>query len=160
MSIETVTHLVQLADSVAAMEARRFKLHAQLAKLNGEILTSELPRANSGLPLSPPRLKRRRISDFTSRMGGGRLRIGSPKKLIGNDRRAVSGMVRVAEEVEMAGIHGTFEAAEFEATKVRPLWVVTNADGTRASTMTERSRHFDEAWRRRKRSWPKRSATL
>ncbi|WVQ81716.1 hypothetical protein IAT38_003841 [Cryptococcus sp. DSM 104549] len=102
-----------LAESVAAMEARKAKLTAQLAKLNGEILTSELPRPGTATPLSPPKPKRRRISDFSAIMSTGSDRIGlgvgTPKKV--NDRRAISGLVRVAEgEEEMPGIMGTLEA--------------------------------------------------
>lgn len=109
----------QLAESVAAMEARKAKLQAQLAKLNGEILTSDLPRANSGLPMSPPQIERRRVSDFTSRVSGGRVGIGSPKKVVVNERRAVSGMMRVTEEVEMPGMIGIFQAsAEIGVTAV------------------------------------------
>ncbi|WWC94352.1 hypothetical protein V866_001194 [Kwoniella sp. B9012] len=103
-----------LADSVAAMEARKTKLVAQLSKLNGEILTSELPRSGAGLPLSPPKPKRRRISDFsaivstgTGRMGIG---LGTPKKTV--DRRAISGMSRLTEESEeMPGIIGALKQA-------------------------------------------------
>ncbi|WVF71322.1 hypothetical protein IAT40_006125 [Kwoniella sp. CBS 6097] len=100
----------ELAESVVAMEARKAKLSAQLAKLNGEILTSEMPRSGSGLPMSPPKPKRRRISDFSAMVASGSGRsgigLGTPKKTI--DRRAVSGMTRVPEEgEEMAGIMGT-----------------------------------------------------
>ncbi|WRT66518.1 uncharacterized protein IL334_003477 [Kwoniella shivajii] len=103
-----------LVESVAAMEARKSRLITQLAKLNGEILTSELPRSGSILPLSPPKPKRRRISDFSALMAAGSSRmglgLGTPKKTI--DRRAISGMARVTEEgEEMAGIMGTLEKA-------------------------------------------------
>ncbi|WWC89175.1 uncharacterized protein L201_004093 [Kwoniella dendrophila CBS 6074] len=103
-----------LAESVAAMEARKAKLAAQLSKLNGEILTSELPRSGSGLPLSPPKPKRRRISDFSAILatGSGRMGIGlgTPKKTV--DRRAISGMSRLTEESEgMAGIMNTLDQA-------------------------------------------------
>ncbi|KAK8864543.1 hypothetical protein IAR55_001793 [Kwoniella newhampshirensis] len=102
-----------LADSVAAMEVRRARLKEQLAKLNGEILTSELPRAGAGRPMSPPKPKRRRISDFSAIMAVGTNRIGlglgTPQKV--NDRRAISGMTRVPEaEEEMPGIMGTLES--------------------------------------------------
>jgi hypothetical protein len=86
----------QLAESVADLETRKNKLTAQLAKLNGEILISELPRSKSGQPFSPLRTKRRRISDFTF-MGNGRLGLGTPKK-VASDRRAVSGLTRLNEE--------------------------------------------------------------
>ena len=76
------------------MEERKAKLVAQLAKLNGEILTSEdIPRSMSGIHVSP-KPKRRRISDFNS-MG-----MGTPKKGMG-DRRTVSNMIRVSEEDEL-----------------------------------------------------------
>nr|XP_031863411.1 uncharacterized protein CI109_001287 [Kwoniella shandongensis]KAA5530483.1 hypothetical protein CI109_001287 [Kwoniella shandongensis] len=106
-------HITDLAESVAAMEARRARLKEQLAKLNGEILTSELPRPGSGFPMSPPKPKRRRISDFSAIMGVGTNRIGlglgTPQKM--NDRRAISGMTRVPEgEEEMPGIMGTLES--------------------------------------------------
>ncbi|KAK4683756.1 hypothetical protein P7C73_g6472, partial [Tremellales sp. Uapishka_1] len=95
-----------LVDSVAAMEARKHKLTAQLAKLNGEILTSELPRSMSGrLPMSPPKPKRRRISEF---MGG--LGVGTPRSMAISERRAVSGMVRVTEDVEMPSMMGALVA--------------------------------------------------
>ncbi len=77
----------QLAESVAAMEARKEKLALQLAKLNGEILTSELPHDTQ----AP---KRRRISD--NFMG-----LGSPKRFAPIDRRAVSTMLKVTEESDM-----------------------------------------------------------
>ncbi|WVQ99545.1 hypothetical protein IAU59_006681 [Kwoniella sp. CBS 9459] len=100
----------ELAESVVAMEARKAKLSAQLAKLNGEILTSEMPRSGSGLPMSPPKPKRRRISDFSALVASGSGRagigLGTPRK--GADRRAVSGMTRVPEEgEEMSAIMGT-----------------------------------------------------
>ncbi|WWC70146.1 uncharacterized protein I206_104093 [Kwoniella pini CBS 10737] len=109
-----VNPISDLAESVAAMEARKSKLVAQLSKLNGEILTSELPRSGSGLPLSPPKPKRRRISDFSAMIstGSGRtgIGLGTPKKTV--DRRAISGMSRLTEESEeMAGIMGTLEQA-------------------------------------------------
>lgn len=91
-----------LADEVATMEARKVKLAEQLAKLNGEILTSELPRSGVGLPVEQVRKRRPRISDFSSlsavsQSTGLGLGIpgGTPKKMI--DRRAVSTMVRVHE---------------------------------------------------------------
>ncbi|OCF60786.1 hypothetical protein L486_00426 [Kwoniella mangroviensis CBS 10435] len=103
-----------LADSVAAMEARKTKLVAQLSKLNGEILTSELPRSGAGLPLSPPKPKRRRISDFSATVSTGTGRtgigLGTPKKTV--DRRAISGMSRLTEESEeMPGIIGALKQA-------------------------------------------------
>nr|XP_018262811.1 uncharacterized protein I303_04295 [Kwoniella dejecticola CBS 10117]OBR84969.1 hypothetical protein I303_04295 [Kwoniella dejecticola CBS 10117] len=110
-----VNSISDLAESVAAMEARKAKLVVQLSKLNGEILTSELPRSSSGLlPISPPKPKRRRISDFSAIIttGSGRTNIGlgTPKKTI--DRRAISGMSRLTEESEeMVGIMGTLEQA-------------------------------------------------
>lgn len=106
--------LHQLAESVAAMEARKAKLTAQLAKLNSEILTSELPRHPStimGIPMSPPKPKRRRISDFSAVMSIGSDRVGlgmgTPKKV---DRRAVSGLTRVQEEKNAPGIIGRLSA--------------------------------------------------
>ena len=67
------------------MEARKAKLAQQLAKLNAEILTSELH--------APQLPKRRRISDNYRHLM-------SPKQGT-HDRRAVSSMVRVPEDVEM-----------------------------------------------------------
>ncbi|WOO81136.1 Kinesin-like protein KIN-7L [Vanrija pseudolonga] len=91
----------QLAESVASMEARKVKLTEQLAKLNGEILTSELPRTMTGLPTSPPRKKRPRISDFTSLTSAALgIGLGTPTKTPVVDRRAVSTMVRVVEDSE------------------------------------------------------------
>lgn len=88
------------------MEARKSKLSEQLAKLNGEILTSELPRSGVGLPITSPRKKRPRISDFTSlssaALGLGGLGLGTPVK--SSDRRAVSHMVRVHED-DYASVH-------------------------------------------------------
>ncbi len=117
--------MTQLAESVAAMEARRSRLHAQLAKLNGEILTSELPRAGSGLPLSPPQQKRRRISEVIGLTGDGRTGIGSPRRVICEERRAVSGMTRLTEEVEGSGLNETWEAgAAIKISKVIAVsWV-------------------------------------
>ncbi|OWZ51163.1 centromeric protein E [Cryptococcus neoformans c45] len=106
--------VTDLAESVAAMEARKAKLTAQLAKLNSEILTSELPRHPStimGTPMSPPKPKRRRISDFSAIMSVGSDRIGlgmgTPKKV---DRRAVSGLTRVQEEEDAPGTIGRLSA--------------------------------------------------
>ncbi|OCF32982.1 hypothetical protein I316_05320 [Kwoniella heveanensis BCC8398] len=116
IAVPEAEQISELAESVVAMEARKAKLSAQLAKLNGEILTSEMPRSGLGLPMSPPKPKRRRISDFSAMVasGSGRMGIGlgTPKK--SSDRRAVSGMSRVPEEgEEMAGIMGTLgQAAE------------------------------------------------
>jgi len=77
------------------MEARKAKLTAQLAKLNDEILTSEFPRSDSDNPAAIAKRKRPRISDFTSLMMNGRIGVGSPKRIAGNDRRAVSGQPRL-----------------------------------------------------------------
>jgi centromeric protein E len=101
---------VQLAESVADLEARKAKLTNQLAKLNGEILTSEMPRSNAGLPLSPPRPKRRRISDCAM-LGGGRLGLGTPKSKVANERRAVSSMMRLPEE-DMQSMVGAMDSAD------------------------------------------------
>ncbi|EKD00397.1 centromeric protein e (cenp-e protein) [Trichosporon asahii var. asahii CBS 8904] len=92
------TELSELAESVAELEARKAKLAQQISKLNGEILTSELPRSSTGLPASPPKKKRPRISDFTSTSQAANLGIGlgTPSKHM--DRRAVSTMIRVPEE--------------------------------------------------------------
>jgi centromeric protein E len=98
---------------VASLEARKAKLAAQLAKLNAEILTSELPRSGSGsLLLSPTRPKRHRLSEFA---GVGN---GTPKKMI--ERRAISGMARVVEEHEGSGISERMAivTSEIEITKV------------------------------------------
>ncbi|TYJ58685.1 hypothetical protein B9479_000521 [Cryptococcus floricola] len=107
--------ITDLADSVAAMEARKAKLTAQLAKLNGEILTSELPRHSASsfnLPQTPSKPKRRRISDFSAIMssGGDRmgLGMGTPKKAA--DRRAVSNLVGVKEESETSATSGTLDS--------------------------------------------------
>lgn len=85
------------------MEARKAKLAAQLSKLNGEILTSELPRSSIGLPLEQVRKRRPRISDFSSLSAASHtlgLGLGTPtatpKKVV--DRRAVSTMVRHKED--------------------------------------------------------------
>ncbi|WVO15973.1 hypothetical protein L204_103638 [Cryptococcus depauperatus] len=104
--------IVDLAESVAAMEARKTKLITQLAKLNSEILTSELPRHHSGslLPISPPKPKRRRISDYSALVSNGDrigLGMGTPKK---TDRRAVSGLIRVQEDNQIPGITATLDA--------------------------------------------------
>ena len=67
------------------MEERKARLAEQLAKLNAEILTSDLiPHVLS------PKPKRRRISDFHA------VGMGTPKK--GTDRRAVSNKIQVIEE--------------------------------------------------------------
>ncbi|WVQ73983.1 hypothetical protein IAR50_003564 [Cryptococcus sp. DSM 104548] len=109
--------ITDLADSVAAMEARKAKLTAQLAKLNGEILTSELPRHSASsfnLPQTPSKPKRRRISDFSAIMssGGDRmgLGMGTPKKAA--DRRAVSNLVGVKEEGEGPEMLGNPESVQ------------------------------------------------
>lgn len=92
-----------LADQLAAMQARKDKLAEQLSKLNSEILTSELPRSRVGLPMEQARKRRPRISDFTSltaASSGISLGLGvpgTPKKQV--DRRAVSTMVRVADNL-------------------------------------------------------------
>ncbi|KAL1411458.1 Kinesin-like protein kip2 [Vanrija albida] len=97
--------IAELAESVASMEARKIKLTEQLSKLNGEILTSELPRTMTGLPTSPPRKKRPRISDFTSLTSAALgIGLGTPTKTTRTpvlDRRAVSTMVRVVEDPEI-----------------------------------------------------------
>lgn len=99
--IQCSSNVHQLAESVASMEARKVKLTEQLAKLNGEILTSELPRTMTGLPTSPPRKKRPRISDFTSLTSAALgIGLGTPTKTPVIDRRAVSTMVRVVEDSE------------------------------------------------------------
>jgi hypothetical protein len=72
------------------MEARKQKLSRQLAKLNSEILRSD-PRLDG----SAANTKKRRISDFTVIMSYDN---GTPR---GGGRRAVSGMARLAEEVEV-----------------------------------------------------------
>ena len=96
------------------MEARKSKLSAQLAKLNAEILTSEFPRSAAGLPVISPRPKRRRISDFSNPLG-----LGTPKRVIVNDRRAVSSMVRVTEEVDAPSMITVLETdMESDASKV------------------------------------------
>ena len=79
------------------MEKRKSRLNAQLAKLNAEILTSEVPRA--GVPQTPTsKIKRRRISDWTPGPGGLGLGLGSPRRAVLDQRRVVSNMVRVPEE--------------------------------------------------------------
>lgn len=106
------TSLCKLAESVTAMEERKAKLQEQLAKLNGEILTSEVvPRSMSGLPMSP-KMKRRRISDISS------VGMGTPKKGMG-DRRAVSNMLRVTEEAEMPAIAKLIEVTESASVSTR-----------------------------------------
>lgn len=97
---EAPEEMAELQDTLADMEARKAKLISHLAKLNGEILTSELPRSGIGLPISTPRMKRPRISDFTSLASGlGGLGLGTPTPKKAFDRRAVSNMVRVPEEM-------------------------------------------------------------
>jgi centromeric protein E len=85
------------------MEARKAKLHDQLAKLNGEILTSEIPRPGSAVGMTPSGRKRPRISEFAARMMTGSLGIGSPKRQMGNDRRAVSTFVRPVKDMPSMG---------------------------------------------------------
>ena len=103
------TSLHQLADSVAAMEARKTKLTIQLAKLNGEILTSEIfPQPNTIAPATP-KPKRRRISDFNM-MGK-----GTPTKVAGVDRRAVSSMVRVPEDAPAVPSEGSGDPLKVSA---------------------------------------------
>jgi centromeric protein E len=101
----------QLADSVAAMEARKNRLHTQLAKLNTQVLTSELPRAGHGVPSLPSGPKRRRISDLYSVMGASRVGLGSPKQKALDNRRAVSSALRMPQvlEDEMPAIHTQLE---------------------------------------------------
>ncbi|WVR06885.1 hypothetical protein IAU60_003921 [Kwoniella sp. DSM 27419] len=113
-SLEVENGMTDLAESVASMEARKAKLREQLARLNGEILISEIPRSGSGLPMASPKPKRRRISDFSALLasGSGRmgLGLGTPKQA--SDRRAISGMNRLPEEgEEMSGILDTLELA-------------------------------------------------
>lgn len=96
------------------MEGRKHKLTTQLAKLNAQVLTSELPRSGSGFPLSPPRKKRPRISDFTSMLQGERIGLGSPMRTV-VESRAVSGLIRVSEDDELPGMVGTMRVgAEIE----------------------------------------------
>lgn len=103
---EEPEEIMELKDTLADMEARKAKLVSQLAKLNGEILTSELPRSGVGLPVSTPRMKRPRISDLTSLSSGG-LGLGTPTPKKAFDRRAVSNMVRVPEELVPASSQDT-----------------------------------------------------
>ncbi|GFZ46737.1 hypothetical protein JCM24511_03957 [Saitozyma sp. JCM 24511] len=109
-TLDQSEQVADLAESVADLEARKAKLTNQLAKLNGEILTSEMPRSNAGLPLSPPRPKRRRISDFAM-LGSGRLGLGTPKSKVANERRAVSSMMRLPEE-DMQSMVGAMDSAD------------------------------------------------
>ncbi|RXK38655.1 hypothetical protein M231_04062 [Tremella mesenterica] len=90
--------IADLADSVAAMEARKATLNMQLARLNAEILTSEFPRGVGAQP-APSMIKRHRISDFTFTPGRSRmaLGVGSPRPEK-DSRRTVSTMLRVPEE--------------------------------------------------------------
>lgn len=94
------------------MEARKYRLTTQLAKLNTQVLTSEMPRIGSGLPLASPKPKRRRISDLHNALGGSRVGLGSPKQKALDNRRAVSNMLRMPQvpEDEMPPIHGQLEA--------------------------------------------------
>jgi hypothetical protein len=70
------------------LEDRKNRLATQLAKLNGEILTSQSFAAKiNGRP-------RRRISDSARGLG-----VGLPQPALGG-RRAVSGMSRVSEDSE------------------------------------------------------------
>lgn len=76
------------------MEARKTVLSTKLARLNAEIITSEMPRSVAGLSATPIKPKRRRISEFAGPLG-----LGSPRRVV-NDRRAVSNMSRLTEEIE------------------------------------------------------------
>jgi centromeric protein E len=98
------------------MEARKARLTAQLAKLNGEILTSELPRTGGLFPPSPSRPKRRRISDFASVVGIGH---GTPKKVFA-ERRAFSGLMKVEEDGGM--VERLELVTEVQVTKVSKAW--------------------------------------
>ncbi|RXK39315.1 hypothetical protein M231_03394 [Tremella mesenterica] len=115
--------IADLADSVAAMEARKATLNMQLARLNAEILTSEFPR---GAQPAPSMIKRRRISDFTPTPGSSRmaLGVGSPRPEK-DSRRTVSTMLRVPEEngLEMLSgfVHPPFEHDRQVATLKRNL---------------------------------------
>lgn len=93
------------------MEARKYRLTTQLAKLNTQVLTSELPRSGSGVPLASPKPKRRRISDLHNAPGGSRVGLGSPKQKAFDNRRAVSSMLRMPQvpENEMPAIHAQLE---------------------------------------------------
>jgi centromeric protein E len=93
------------------MEARKSRLHTQLAKLNTQVLTSELPRAGSGIPSLPAGPKRRRISDLYSVMGASRVGLGSPKQKALDTRRAVSSALRMPQvpEDEMPAIHSQLD---------------------------------------------------
>lgn len=117
---------LQLAESVAVMEARKAKLHAQLAKLNGEILTSELPRSFSGMPMSPPNQKRRRISEV---LGGPGLAIGAPKRTTVGERRVVSSTLRFKEDENS----GSFSTAAVGVTSMVSLSVEILAKKSRLS---------------------------
>lgn len=100
------------------MEARKYRLTTQLAKLNTQVLTSELPRVGSGMVLASPKPKRRRISDLHSALGASRVGLGSPKQKALDTRRAVSSMLRMQQvpEDETPAIHAQLDT---EANKVR-----------------------------------------
>ena len=70
-------------------------------------------------------------------MGGGRLGIGSPMKGFASERRAVSGMARVAEEGEMPSMIGMCDAVvEVELRKVNLVpGNVASAESRRASML-------------------------
>lgn len=99
------------------MEARKFRLTTQLAKLNTQVLTSELPRAGSAVTLASPKPKRRRISDLHNALGGSRVGLGSPKQKALDNRRAVSSVLRMPQlpENDMPAIHAQLEG---DTTKV------------------------------------------
>lgn len=91
--------IAELADEVALMKARKEKLAKDLALLNSQILTSELPAVGGPAPGATPRKRRPRISDFTSHSSATlSLGLGTPKKQI--DRRAFSTVLRVPEMQE------------------------------------------------------------
>lgn len=100
--------LSELADELAAMKARKDRLAQDLAHLNSQILTSELPPTSIaiGVTGATPRKRRARISDVSVHSSASQfLGLGTPRKSTAVDRRAVSTVVRVTEESDAETDH-------------------------------------------------------
>lgn len=82
--------VMELADELAEMTARKERLAKDLALLNSQILTSELPASGANFAVgATPRKRRARISDVSVHSSASQfLGLGTPRKTI--DRRAVS----------------------------------------------------------------------
>ncbi|ORX37881.1 kinesin motor domain-domain-containing protein [Kockovaella imperatae] len=124
----------ELAESVAAMEARKAKLAEQLAKLNAQILTSEAHQ-----PQTVP--QRRRISDNYKHLM-------SPRQGT-HDRRAVSSMIRVPEEgeglISFNANTDPFDVEKTVATLRRTLVVKEGELATVQTQLETLSRSVEEA---------------